>query len=142
MTNDKSCGQAAPPHLSFIIGHLSLIISNSRRVCESWSPALRAPGTQDLACREFAVTVHRNWVLREFTRGAGGSILGEPEGKVGPHEDAFRTISGRRRFLGWAATLIIPAGLLAPLCASAPRERLVAVGDIHGDFTAFVEILE
>ena len=61
---------------------------------------------------------------------------------MGPHEAAFRTISGRRRFLGWAAALIIPAVLLAPVCASAPRERLVAVGDIHGDFNAFVAILE
>src|SRR2546425_7534808 len=32
MTNDKSWGQATPHYLSFIIGHLSLIISNFRDV--------------------------------------------------------------------------------------------------------------
>ncbi len=57
-------------------------------------------------------------------------------------EAGFGMISSRRCFVRWVAALVIGVAVLAPRCGSAAQERLVAIGDIHGDFDAFVAILQ
>src|SRR5437867_6471690 len=51
-------------------------------------------------------------------------------------------ILSRRRFIAWVAALLSAVAVPPPRCGSAPPERIVAVGDIHGDFDAFVAILQ